>query len=300
MRYLVTGSSGFIGSNLVFELSKNKSNIIYALDRKNPKIKKFNVINLKKDLKNVKKFPNVDIIYHLAAYNGTKFFYEKPIEVIEDNFVSTINLVKFYKNKNIKLFVYSGTSETVAGANKIIKYKIPTDEKCPIILEDIYNPRWSYANSKTASEQLVALSGMPFMILRYFNVFGKNQKDHFIPEFIDRLRKKKFILYGYKNTRTFIYLTDAIKATIKLSKSKQAYGQIINIGGKDEIKIINIAKIIMKMNGQSKDIIKLKKLSAPEGSPMRRKPDIKKAEKLIGNFNKISLVDGIKEVLNLK
>ena len=56
---------------------------------------------------------------------------------------------------------------------------------------------------------------MPFLILRYFNVYGQGQIDHFIPEFLNRIKKKKYEIYGYKNTRTFIYIDDIIKATLK-------------------------------------------------------------------------------------
>ena len=89
---LITGSKGFIGKNLIKRIkSKYK---IYEYDRN------------KVDLKIKRKFPIVDIVLHLAAYNSTKDFYKKPLEVIKDNLIPTLNLLDFYKKakKNHCLF----------------------------------------------------------------------------------------------------------------------------------------------------------------------------------------------------
>tara|TARA_X000000950_G_scaffold289066_1_gene409508 strand:- start:5127 stop:6017 length:891 start_codon:yes stop_codon:yes gene_type:complete len=296
MKYLITGSSGFIGSNLVKELSKNKKNKIYAFDRKNPVVFASNIKNYKVDLKKRKIFPKVDYVFHLAAFNGTKNFYDKPLKVIEDNLIPTINLINFFKKIKIKRFIFSGSSESIAGAYSKFNYKIPTDEKCPIVLEDIFNPRWSYSNSKSASEQIVALSGVPFLVLRYFNVYGHGQIEHFIPEFLNRIKKKKYEIYGYKNTRTFIYIDDVVKATLKIFKMSKSKNQIINLGGNKEINIYEISKLILKILKIKK---KVKKYPAPQGSPLRRKPDISKAVKLIGDFNKTNLISGLKKTIKL-
>ena len=85
---LITGSNGFIGKNLI-KLLRGKYKI-FSLDRKNG------------DLKIKKKFPKVDIVIHLAAFNSTKDFYKKPFNVIEDNLIPTLNLLKFYKKQKKK------------------------------------------------------------------------------------------------------------------------------------------------------------------------------------------------------
>ena len=135
---------------------------------------------------------------------------------------------------------------------------------------------------------------MPFLIIRYFNIYGPNQIEHFIPDFLNRVKKKIFKVYGYKNTRTFIFIDDAINATLKLFKLQKSKNQIINIGGKNEIKILNLSNLILKI---LKIKNKIKKYPAPPGSPLRRKPDISKAVKLIGNFNKTNLTIGLKKTI---
>ena len=121
---LITGSRGFIGKNLIKRIkSKYK---IYEYDRN------------KIDLKYKKKYPIVDIVIHLAAYNSTKDFYKKPLEVIKDNLIPTLNLLDFYKSiKKKPLFVYTGTPEITTGATDLFKYKIPTDENVPMVIQDL-------------------------------------------------------------------------------------------------------------------------------------------------------------------
>lgn len=297
-KFLVTGSSGFIASHLVQKLSENKDNLIYAIDKlkiKQNKSKRVNIKFLFKDLKKMKSFPKVDVVFHFAAYNGTKFFYKKPYEVIRDNIEPTINLINFYKKNPCKLFVYSGTSEVYAGSKLS---RTGSDEKSKIIFNDLYNPRWSYASSKFMSEIMVINSGLDHIILRYFNIYGKNQKDHFIPEFLNRVKKKKYSLNGYKNTRCFLHIEDAIQATIKIAKIKNAKNQIFNIGSNKEYKIFDVAKKIMKILKKEKKKIKLN--DPPQGSVMRRLPNVKKIKKLIGNFQSINLDSGLKKIIENK
>ena len=97
-RILITGSSGLIGNHLVKSLAQNKKYKIFAVDKKKFNFRNFqNIYEINIDLKNQKlKFPkNIDTVIHLAAYNGTKFFYEKPLDVINDNILTTLNLINY-------------------------------------------------------------------------------------------------------------------------------------------------------------------------------------------------------------
>ena len=280
---LITGSSGFIGKNLIKEF--NGKYKLYCFDKENC------------DLKLKKKFPVVDIVIHLAAFNSTKNFYNKPLEVIEDNLIPTLNLLGFYKKQKKKpLFIYTGTPEIGVGATDRFNYKIPTNEKVPMVIDDIQNPRWSYATSKGLGEQAVVVSKLKYIIIRPHNIYGPDQKDHFVPEFIKKCKKDKIVLNGWKNTRSWLYIDDCCKAIHKLMNCKNAINQIINIGSNDEKRVIDVAKIILNELGIKKTIIKKK---APLGSAKRRMPDIRKLKKLIKWMPKISLEEGIKKTIKL-
>lgn len=290
-RFLITGSSGFIGRNLVLSLAENPNNYIFAYDRTSIGYKHPNIHEVGVDLKTVETFPEVDYVIHLAAFNGTEHFYTKSFEVIKDNIIPTLNILEYYKDRDIKRFIYAGTPESTVVSTEYFDYKIPTDEKAPIGVPNVKNKRWSYANSKGLGEQAVICSGLPYTIIRYNNIYGPKQVDHFVNDFIVRTYLGDYSLYGYENTRTFMYISDAIKATELLIEEDKAENEIVNVGGEEEITILDTAKIILSlMNRKDKE---LNLYDAPEGSTMRRCPDITKLKTLTNWKPEISLKEGL-------
>lgn len=291
MKYLITGTNGFIGYHLANALSKNKDNKIFAVDKSYTEGLSDNVTPLARDLKLQDcSLPDVDIVIHLAAFNGTKWFYEKAYDVIKDNILSTITLLDRYKKSDIKRFVYAGTPESTALATEFFNYPIPTDELAPIGVKDVKNKRWSYANSKALGEQAVIASNLPYTIIRYNNVYGPRQKDHFISEFYERAVKGDYTLYGWQNTRTFIYIDDAIRATELLLNTDKSINEIYNLGGINETTIAEVADTMLQVMGiNGKLIFK----DAPEGSTMRRLPDTTKLRTHTGFVQEIDLYKGL-------
>ena len=284
-KILITGSEGFLGKN--FTNAVNKKFKLYKYDKK-----------INGDLAKKNRFPKVDYVLHLAAFNSTKDFYKNPLKVIYDNFFPTYNLINFYKKlKKKPIFIFTGTPEIASGAVDLFDYKIPTDEKVPSVIPDILNKRWSYAGSKSLSEQVVIHSGLKFIIIRPHNVYGQFQKNHFIPEFINRSHKNKIELYGWKNKRSWLHIDDFCTALELVIKSKKCINQIINIGSNFEMSTLNVANLILKYKypNETKKIIKK---DAPEGSALKRMPDIKKIKKLTGWEPKIKIQEGIKRLIN--
>lgn len=280
MKILVTGANGFIGSHLIDRLEKSKQYEIIPWDREQG------------DLKQSQNFPEVDVVIHLAAYNSTKEFYTKGFEVIKDNILTTMNLLEHYmKQENKPLFMYTGTPESYAGATDFFNYKLPTDEACPLVVPDVKNIRWSYANSKALGEQAVIASGLPYQIIVPNNIYGPRQKNHFVDEFIARAKTGDIALHGWKNTRSWLYVEDFTEAVEGLINSKSAVNEKINIGSNDEVAVIDLAEIIIKNMGIDKPI---EKHDAPEGSVARRMPDITKIKSLTQWEPTTSLEEGLK------
>ena len=284
-KILITGSEGFLGKN--FTNAVNKKFKLYKYDKK-----------INGDLAKKNRFPKVEYVLHLAAFNSTKDFYKNPLKVIYDNFFPTYNLINFYKKlKKKPIFIFILSPEIASGAVDLFDYKIPTDEKVPSVIPDILNKRWSYAGSKSLSEQVVIHSGLKFIIIRPHNVYGQFQKNHFIPEFINRSHKNKIELYGWKNKRSWLHIDDFCTALELVIKSKKCINQIINIGSNFEMSTLNVANLILKYKypNETKKIIKK---DAPEGSALKRMPDIKKIKKLTGWEPKIKIQEGIKRLIN--
>ena len=122
-KILVTGSTGFIGQHLIPKLVE-KGHVIVCADRTS------GTDLTKKEI--VDNLPDVDIVIHLAAYNGTKNFYKNPLDVIRDNVLPTQYLIDRYAGK-IEKFVFTGTCESYAGAIDLFDWPVPTDETVPLV-----------------------------------------------------------------------------------------------------------------------------------------------------------------------
>jgi nucleoside-diphosphate-sugar epimerase len=313
-KVLITGGAGFIG----FHLAKSLSDQGYEItildnfergeedDEFKELIKRDNVNFIKADITKSKIFDDLneefDYIYHLAMINGTSNFYKIPDKVLRVGILGTINVLDwFVKQKKGKL-LFSSSSETYAGALKLLgeKFPIPTPEEVPLVVDNPENARWSYGASKILSEVAIhsyaKAQGMKnFVIIRYHNIYGPRMGfEHVIPQFIERIVKKEnpFKILGGQETRTFCYVDDGIKASQLIMESSETNGRTINIGrDDDEVKIIDLAKRLFKV---ANIYPRIDILPAPEGSVMRRCPDIKKL-RILGFEPKISLDEGIRK-----
>lgn len=264
MKYLVTGHQGFIGS-YYYNLVRDNAigcDLLTGEDLK--------------DRNRVQQLPDVDVVVHMAATNGTRLFYEQPVEVAFNNTIPTFNLVDRYRNTNAK-FVFASTCEIFNGAIDTGIYPVPTDERVPILFQDIENPRWSYSIPKALGENLVINSGLPWLVIRYFNIYGPGQQDHFVSEFVKRVKRGEYYIKG-NDTRSFCYIDDAIEMTHRLILGHS--NCIVNVGRQEEIEISTVAKLIMEIMG--KDSSRLEIIDGFDGSAKRRCPDTSLVRTLTG------------------
>lgn len=304
--FLITGGTGFIGSNLSRMLiSKGHKVVIFdnnlrgktsRLDLKDKNIKYINGdIRSIKDLSSAIK--KIDAVIHLAYINGTKYFYSKPEQVLD---VATKGLTNIFdeciKNKIKELYLAS--SSEVYHMPK----KIPTDENEALKIPNVYNPRFSYGGGKILTELYGINFGKKYfdklVIFRPHNVYGLDMgNEHVIPELIKKYRKSKkngFIkIQGTGNeTRSFIHISDFCEAFHKLIQ-KGKHLNIYNIGTEERVKI---TKIISILNTLEKKNINVKKSLLKRGGTKHRCPSIRKIKKL-GFKPKLKLKEGIKIIL---
>ena len=282
-KILLTGSHGFIGSHYYKHLQQQKAHVV-------PYDKKIRGEDLS-DKTTTKLLPDYDVVVHLAATNGTKLFYEQPTDVLINNTLPTINLIERYKNTDTK-FVFASTCEIFNGAIDAGYYHVPTDEQVPVVFNDITNPRWSYSIPKALGENLVANSGLDYLIIRYFNIYGPGQVDHFISEFVERCQQGEYYIKG-NDTRSFCYIDDAIEMTHRLVKN--ASNKIVHIGRAKETKIETVAKAIMDIMGIDPD--KLQIQPGPVGSAKRRCPDTTLVQELTGFEHYTDIYKGLKQTV---
>lgn len=282
MNIVLTGHNGFIGSAYYKKLVTEKHTVTGFDQKSGHDLKDPNII---------KYAPDCDIVIHTAATNGTRLFYKIPTDVAFNNTLPTFYLIDRYKNTNTK-FVFTSTCEIFNGVTDRGLYAIPTDESVPVMFENVLNPRWSYSIPKALGENLVANSGLPWLIIRYFNIYGPGQKDHFINEFVERVMNGEYYING-DDTRSFCFIDDAIEITHRLVISHQGY--IVNVGQQQEIQISTVAKLIMNILGV--DPNKLEIFSGPIGSAKRRCPNTTLMKKLTNFTEYTSLEVGLKKTV---
>ena len=316
---LVTGAAGFIGFHLAQYLSETSAKITVIDNLSRGKadasfselINKNNVRYIHADLTNIDYYNKLDTyydeIYHLAAVNGTKYFYEKPQEVLRVNILALIFLLEWINNNNCGKFLFTSSSEAYAGTIRKFpeaeKYYLPTKEDIPLSIDDVFNERYSYGGSKLIGELLtinyLRSKKISFSIVRYHNVYGPRMGfEHVIPEFCRRIFDKKdpFDIFGGNDTRAFCYISDAIKATKMVMESNECNGNVFHVGNSnEEILIIDLAKKLINISGINTN---LNIQSSKQGSVLRRCPDIGKLFKFTGFSPKVSLDEGLKLIYN--
>ena len=251
MKCLVTGCAGFIGSNLIDRLLNNGHDVIGIdcfTDYYPKQIKKQNIAHaLKnshfvfydKDLMELTIYPEVDVIFHLAAQAGVRASWGSDFSIYtRNNIEATQRLLEYYKDKNLKKFVYASSSSVYG------------DVPLPMKEDMRLQPVSPYGVTKLAAEHLCYLYwknfGLPTVSLRYFTVYGPRQRpDMAINKFVKAIMNGDALtLYGDgTQTRDFTFVSDIVDANLKAAVSNNQ-GSVFNIGGGSRITVNELIRII--------------------------------------------------------
>jgi len=303
---LVTGGAGFLGSWICDVLVESKANVI-CLDNFSSGLKE-NISHLlgRKNFKFVQHditqpiFFNeeIDIVMHLAS-RASPFEFEKyPIQILKANTLGIWVALGIAKKHEAK-FLYTSTSEIYGDAKEI-----PTTEEYRGNVNPI-GPRSCYDEAKRCGESYVIAyrmqHGLDTRIARIFNTYGPRMRaegiyGRVVPRFVEQaLSNKPITIFGDgTQTRSFCYVTDQVEGLLKLAFSERAEGEVVNIGSDSEITILELAKLIKELTKTSSEI---EFHPLPKDDPMRRKPDISKAKKLLGWKPKVELEEGLRMMI---
>lgn len=302
-KILITGAAGFIGSCLAEKLAEKPENKVVAIDNfmtgspaKIPFSKHNNIQFIKCDANDFFDISSIfyafqfDYVFHYAALVGVKRTLANPVKVLDD-ITGIKNLLKLSKNTGVKRVFFSSSSEVYGEPVEFPQNELTT----PL------NSRLPYAIVKNVGEAYLKSYkkeyGLDYTIFRFFNTYGpKQSKDFVVSKFINAAMKNKdIIIYGDgAQTRTFCYIDDNIEVCTNAFYQDKYINDVINVGGEDEITILDLAKTIIKLTGSSSKIVHAEPLE--EGDMTRRKPDTAKMKKLISR-PLISLDDGLKKVI---
>ena len=303
-KILITGGAGNVGGALARKLVENKNyNVVIAdnlLTGSKSKLPSKDYSNWKfvhcdvnsyKEISELMLVNQFDYVFHYAAVVGVKRTQEQPIAVLND-IEGIRNILQLSKNSSVKRVFYSSSSEVYGEPVELPQHEQTT----PL------NSRVPYAVVKNVGESFFRsyqkVYGLPYTIFRFFNTYGPNQsKDFVISKFLTAaLQGDDITIYGDgSQTRTFCYVDDNINTCLKIFEDDHIINDVINIGGAQEYKIIDVAKTIISLTGSSSKIIHLPPL--PEGDMTRRMPDNSKMLNIL-NKQLISLEDGVKMMID--
>ena len=138
-------------------------------------------------------------------------------------------------------------------------------------------------------------------IARIFNTYGPRMRaegvyGRVIPRFIEQaLSNKPITIFGDgTQTRSFCYVTDQVECLLKLAFSEGAKGEVVNIGSDIEMTILELAKLVRELTKSNSEIVFGE---LPEDDPLRRKPDITKAKKILNWEPKVELEEGLSKMV---
>lgn len=306
MKTLVTGGSGFLGAGLVKELLEAGHHVRVLDDhsRGRPaRLENLDVELVQGDVRNYDDVLNAtrgcEVVWHLAYINGTRYFYERPDDVLEVGVKGAINTIEAALAENVRRYVLASTSETYNNPTKV-----PTDESEWLKIPDVTNPRFSYGGGKIASELLTlhlgGKRGLETVIFRPHNFYGPDMGfEHVIPEWVAKLydlsaglTKKRVTLPiqgDGSETRAFCYIDDGARGSF-LAGEKGQPGHIYHVGVEEELAISDLATRLGAAMGLEVEIAPGE--LRPGGTP-RRCPAIGKLAAL-GYEPKVSLDEGLR------
>ena len=302
MNILLAGGAGFLGSHLAEGLIEQghqltivdnlSSGLLSNLDNVIDKVK-----FVKADISDYRTDDKFGLIINLASRASRVEWETYPVEVALANGEGNHNLIKIALESNSK-YIFASTSE-VYGTPDVV----PTPEGY-IGKVSSTGSRSPYDEGKRYGEALVMAYhkqfGLNSTIIRFFNTYGPRMRgDDFYGRVVDRFIKQclsnsPVTVYGDgTQTRSFTYVKDSVNGILKVMERGTA-GEVYNIGSDEEIKIIDLAELIIsETKSRSKIVFK----PLPEDDPLRRGADVKKLIEL-GWARQYSLQEGIRKMIS--
>ncbi len=308
MRVLVTGGAGFIGSHLCEALLQRGAEV-WALDdlstgrlenlRSFERHPRFRFLEGSvTDLALVQGLvAQCDRVFHLAAAVGVKYVLENPLRSLLTNIRGTEVVLEACSEHGRKVMVFSSSEVYGKGIS------VPFSEDDDRVMGATHKLRWSYACGKAVDECLAQAyyqqRQLPVTVVRCFNTCGPRQTGAYgmvIPNMIHRaLKNEPILVFGDGlQSRCFSAVADVVRGVLLLADSKEAEGQIFNVGSDEETTIGELAQRIRRVCDSSSEVelVPYEKVYGSSFEDMRRRvPDLAKISRFVGYRPQLSLDD---------
>jgi len=303
MRAVVTGGAGFLGSHLCDRLLAVGWEVL-ALDNlitgdednlghlgRNPKFR----FERKDVTESIRIEGEVGYVFHLASPASPPDYLRFPVETLKVGSIATMNTLELAEAKGAK-FLLASTSECYGDPDVSPQSESYWGRVNPIGPRSVYDEAKRFAEAITMAYH--RHHGLDTHIVRIFNTYGPRMRlndGRALPNFVfQALSGQPLTVYGDgKQTRSFCYVSDLIEGIYRLSQSDEHFPT--NIGNPTELTIYEFAERIRSYFPNALPIVHE---PLPEDDPKQRRPDITKAQRLLGWEPKVSLEEGLKYTLD--
>ena len=302
MKFLISGSAGFVASHLVDRLIADGHAVVgldnfltghkrnFAQLEGNPNFQ-FVECDVTKVIPDLGPF---DTVIHAASPASPKDYLEYPIETLEVGSTGSRNMLQAAHKYNAR-YLLTSTSECYG--DPLVHPQVETDwgNVNPVGPRSCYDEAKRYAEAMTMAFH--RKHGVRTTIARIFNTYGPRMKlddGRVVPAFLDQaLQNQPLTVFGDGlQTRSFCYVSDLVEGLYRLSQSDERYP--VNLGNPREMTMLEFAGAILKITGATSTIIHK---PLPQDDPRRRRPDITKAKSLLGWEPKVPLEEGLKHTV---
>ncbi|ADY01297.1 NAD-dependent epimerase/dehydratase [Vulcanisaeta moutnovskia 768-28] len=251
---LITGGAGFIGSHMVDRLVNEGFKVRVIDNLSSGRLENLKHLgtsieamigDLKKPEDALKAVDGVDAVFHFAANPEVRVSTTNPETHFNENVVATFNLLEAMRRRGVKELVFASSSSVYGEPSEI-----PVGEDAPI------RPVSVYGASKAACENLIhaytRLYGIRAVVLRYANVVGPRLRHGVVWDFMNKLRtnpRELEVLGNGTQVRSYIYIDDAVEATILAWRKASDAFNVFNVASEDWITVDEVAKIVIETMG---------------------------------------------------
>lgn len=307
---LVAGGSGFIGSNLCQKLLRDGyrvicvDNLLTSSEENVAALKENqNFSFIKHDItKPLALEEKVDAVFHLASpaspnHHSSISYHALPLETMLANTTGTFRLLELAEKNNAK-FLFASSSEIYGDP-----LEHPQKEEYRGNVSTT-GPRSVYDEAKRFGETITAYFGREkqadVRIARIFNTYGpkmmKADMRMIVMFIVQALEGKPITVFGDgSQTRSLCYVDDTVDGLSKLMFSEGTKGEVVNIGSADEHSVLDYANLVKQLTASASEIVFSEEL--PQDDPVKRRPDIEKAKKILSWKPKVSLEEGLSRTI---